>query len=365
MRPPVPSTIRHDAPALHESRWISLWKRLGTLRAQLRERESVSREIQAGFDREILPREHRLTDAVLGLSEALVERYRGNTLAPSDASLLGLWINENLERLSDHPFVDLDRLRRLRQRWRETLAPDADATPRMLDSTRAQLRRLMESSEPAASPACEEAGRKEAPDQRADREAPPAGRRLDDGDIHAMLLGTGDAARGADAVQQLTERLFRRLAQALHPDREPDEAQRKRKQILMGQALEARTARDLDTLLALHVEHLGKELPGVDAGTLVAALERQLEGMRRALTRSRFTADPLRRHIVERYDATLASARARLFERHAALLEQEIERTLTILRSVQAADGLTEALARRREREQDRLAIDELTGLGG
>jgi len=339
------------------------------LRAQLRERDQEVREIDALFAREIAPRERQLTDAALALGEALVERYRITSLDPGDAALLGQWIGETLERLQDHPFVAEERLQRLRDRWRRTVMPGGPGRCPALEGT---------DTDPARSAATCRTGsgdRKRSTDPHHSPHASPhdrseGSRNAESGrdervDVDAMLLGSSDVTGAEDGFRTLVERLFRRLAQALHPDREPDESRRALKQQLMGRALAARTARDLDTLLALHVQHIGEALPGIDPDVLERSLERQLEGMRRALTRLRSGRDPVHHGITERYAGPDTPTRLLRIERHAALIDRECARIAAALQAFGRPGGLAAALQERRERELDRLAIDELTGMSG
>jgi hypothetical protein len=52
------------------------------------------------------------------------------------------------------------------------------------------------------------------------------------------------------------KQLFRKAAQALHPDREPDEAKRELKQRQMRELLKARKQGDIMTLLGIYTEHV-------------------------------------------------------------------------------------------------------------
>jgi len=75
----------------------------------------------------------------------------------------------------------------------------------------------------------------------------------------AKRSAAGDAARGkreqaAKEVSQSLRDVFRKLVSALHPDREPDPAQRARKNQLMQRVNQAYDANDLLTLLGLQLE---------------------------------------------------------------------------------------------------------------
>ncbi len=82
----------------------------------------------------------------------------------------------------------------------------------------------------------------------------------------------------------LFDRLFRRAANVLHPDKEQDGRRRADKQALMGTLLEARKERDILTVFKLYQEHAGAtpEIDATEENELVATLEQQIEDLRLA-----------------------------------------------------------------------------------
>ena len=111
--------------------------------------------------------------------------------------------------------------------------------------------------------------------------AAPDGARAD----AAHGFGDGDEVPGggADAPAAVDrgvfERLFRRAANVLHPDKEQDETRRAEKQALMGTLLKAREDQDVLTVFRLHREHSGgaPDLDLRDEKELLDALEHQVE----------------------------------------------------------------------------------------
>ena len=408
---------RRDAP-VGEPRWTALWRELARARGRLAEHERRAGAVETLFRTSIEPRERLLTLGVARVTDRLVDHYERTPLERADRSVLGLWVNENLESLAGHPYAPVLPVDALVTRWRALLDAAGDAPPDPSDPASAGYRTMPVKLDGAAREAVErdaisrylgtlferganvrardeevgdrvgpagsgagsgagrgpegDAGSAGARDASArgrarDEESPPPGA---DGSrspggrapgAAAALDGLDTAA--PDGARELLERLFRRLARALHPDREPDEERRAIKHVLMSTALAARRAKDLDTLLSLHAEHVGglpDALDGADADALVGALERQLEGMRRALERAR-GGDP-RAELLARYDGADDAARARRVARHAERLDAETARLERLVAGLAGADGLEDALDDRRELERDRLAVDELTG---
>jgi len=92
----------------------------------------------------------------------------------------------------------------------------------------------------------------------------------------------------AEAGERLSDstwikNLFRRAAQALHPDREADPEQRRHKQQRMSELLRARRHNDIMTLLTIYSETVGEQDLRVAEGEMNAIcglLEQQLEDLR-------------------------------------------------------------------------------------
>jgi len=89
----------------------------------------------------------------------------------------------------------------------------------------------------------------------------------------------------ADDPALLLRRLFRQLASALHPDREPDPVQRERKTALMAEANRAHAGGDLPALLRLQQQVLAAE-PAQDwddtrLKALLVILQRQVADLER------------------------------------------------------------------------------------
>ena len=161
------------------------------------------------------------------------------------------------------------------------------------------------------------------------------------------------------------ERLFRQLAKVLHPDREQDETLRAEKHELMSQCLKARQEKDINALLSLYCEHVGElpdDLNDDSHSELVSALEAQLKDLQAQLRHKRF-GDPLQSMIVERYSSSDTSDSERRIQSHAHSLDAETSLARELIKQLDEHDGLLDALDERRSVEQDRMAINEMTGL--
>ena len=135
-------------------------------------------------------------------------------------------------------------------------------------------------------------------------------------DAAAARPGRGEAraaraqAREAQALREVSQsvrEVYRRLAAALHPDREPDADERRRKTTLMARANQAYEAKDLLTLLTLQLE-----LEHIDASHLAGLDDRRLRHFNQVLQEQ---VDPLESEL-----AMLQMTAAEVFEQAPGLL---------------------------------------------
>ena len=379
------------------SRVASLWTAIERTRRELEWHARHAGEIGERFVAIIRPREAGLTSALCRVTERLVDHHEHTALGGDERTLLGLWINENLQSLATHPFAPRERVAALAHRWRRHLA----AGEHPLDVPLATLYARQAGAEPrgtsatahaTGAPGCGDraaAGTARGDGANAaadDHDGHRRGFAADDGDAEG---GAGGAANAADGtangaangaarrsaaptgverdLRRLLERLFRRLARALHPDREQNEGRKREKDALMSECLRARDERDVETLLTLYATHVGEPpeaLEEAGGGTLERLLQEQLDGLRRRL-REIGHGNALQTMIVERYGADDPAVSERRFAAHARAIDDETARFAAMERLVTSVAGLREALGQRRERELDRLSIDELTGCAG
>ena len=367
----MPSRTRAGRADADAARVARLWEAIRRTRDELAARAVREERVTTRFDALIRPRERAFTRAVCRLTEQLVDHHELTSLAGDEHALLGLWIDENLQSLATHPFAPRADADALARRWRLHLA----AARHPLDETLASLQRRRGYADTAEEDAAwSEADGEEGapPGERRDEEASGAGGRSEAGATRGGG-GRGGADRASEEEasdtidedsRRVVSRLFRRLARALHPDLEPDEARRLDKHRLMSECLRARDQGDVDTLLSLHAAYVGPlpdDLAGHDPAVLARLLRRQLDALLARLRRIA-PGDALQRMLIERYGADDAPETERRFAAHAAALDAEIARLERLATSLVTADGLREALLVRRELEFDRLAIDELTG---
>ena len=344
------------------SRASTLWEAIRRTREALELRRARVARLTERFTSTIRPREETFTRTVCRLTERLVSHHEHTALDGPGRTLLGLWIDENLRSLASHPFAPRAETEALTRRWRGHL----DRAVHPLDAALANLH-ASAGGVPAERPVRHDADATDSDRAAAADRAQGDGRDERRKSGEERMKGTGDAS--AETIERdmraLSARLFRRLARALHPDREQDETLKREKHRLMSDCLRARDERDIDTLLSLYVAHVG-ELPEALADGGTDALERllraQLHDLQRRLRHAR-GSDPLQAMIVDRYAVDDPRESERRFGEHAGALDEETARAESTIRRVAEPDGLQAALGERREKALDRLWIDEMTGV--
>lgn len=123
--------------------------------------------------------------------------------------------------------------------------------------------------------------------------------------------------------------LFRRTAQALHPDKEADPSMREHKHHLMSQLLEAREREDIMTMLTLYNEHVeGGDFTVAeqDADTLCLMLKKQIVQMEDELD-AYFEEHPYRKFAYDRLHSPTTRGRQRRLKDAIKSIHQQIEMT--------------------------------------
>ena len=227
--------------------------RVDKLRAQLDELDALGQSHRVERHRWIAPlrqrqREHRRS-LVLTLEAHLQDKALSRLQQTTATEVLCEWAQALAEEGDAAMAAVHDR------HSRQTLAQKKQAAA---DAMRARLEAVL--GEPLAGDgealSSEELVREGLARWRAEREAAQARRQAKAQARKARQKpGTPQAAaqaQAADAETQLRT-LFRQLASALHPDREPDEAERLRKTALMSEANTAYARKDLVTLMQIQL----------------------------------------------------------------------------------------------------------------
>lgn len=356
------------------SRHLNLLEAIRRTRDELDQWQLQIDQVDGLFAQFVIPREKTLTEEVANVTDQLIQHFSATELDIPDRSLLGLWITENLRSLQDHPFSSTQRVRALTDDWRKLINEDG-----VVENQLSRLaRRTGEQSEnestlrgsSSGQPEENESTRSGVDDEAEEAKEAKEAEEDCSSDSDQQTVNNENSQSIDEKVAELenklsVERLFRQLAAALHPDKEQDEALRAEKHVLMSQCLEARKNKDVNTLLCLYCEHIGElpdDLNDNSHNELIAALEAQLKRLQTELRQQRF-GDPLHAMIVERYSSPNAGECEKRINDHAASLDFEANAMKQLCRQLNTHDGLLDSLDERRAVEQDRLAINEMTGV--
>ncbi len=146
-------------------------------------------------------------------------------------------------------------------------------------------------------------------------------------------------------------KLFRRLARALHPDREQDEEARVEKNRLMSELIEARDNNDITTLFALYAEYVGQsplEELGGDLTDATELLKRQYAQLRSQHTDILYE-DPKAGVLYQRFHKRTIKASQHEINTHLANLEQDINNLTLFCKEVTSLNKLKPYLQMRWE----------------
>ncbi|NND91407.1 MAG: hypothetical protein HKN42_11130 [Granulosicoccus sp.] len=365
----VVSTHSSSRPGRQSTRRLRLWDAIRRTREQIEQWQTRATETEQLFREHIQPREEQLTLVHGQLTETLLDHYSAATLPIAEQALLGLWIADQLQSLLVHPFASKVQVDALAAQWRELQGaqpgpvdgPDNCRGDRMSST----LDEALEEDEPDDDDIVFDFGWHT--DRRPADSASNAGATQQE-----SAHRTRSRQERPDPPENMNEldnklsvdQLFRQLARVLHPDREQDEALKARKHTQMSLLLKARHERDIHTLMTLYEEHIG-DLPELlsipDHEELLNALDSQLRQLLGQLREVR-SGNPLQRQIIERYCIGDDRPCLNLIRQHAQALDTEIDALRSQCLRLNSREAVIDALARRRELEQDRRVIDQMTG---
>ena len=373
------------------ARYLRLWEAIRKTRSEFQDWQSGVDRIMTNFNVQIRPRETKLTHEVQLLTEALIEHAEHTLLDKSQAAILHLWIVDNLESLTHHPFAEQSSTNDLQQRWLRFVYSDKGQPGKYnsgIESHRDTSKLdpddelddddiVFNFSSSYESPSHQRHGdRKQSNAQKAgDRfehsERSEPHDQTDDNHQDYSDDGFSNASEPASSTAEIVfgdvltvDQLFRPLARALHPDREQNEQRKAEKHALMSECLIARENNDIDSLLSLYIEHIGDLPKGILADSheqLIRLLERQLKREQWKFRQARFNSG-FERMLLDRYQREDPTAEQTAFEQHAASLDTEVQRLSEQFKLIKSDSGLRSALQDRKLVEQDRVAISRLTG---
>lgn len=393
-------------------RYVFLWEKIRALEVKLNHQEAINEVVLRQFASIIRPLEETVTHELCELTIDLIG-YFHNEDSDAHRSLFGFWIIDNFSTLASHPFANPNQVEELFDQWRLPLQGTEDMVEAQLsllmagrgdlpgqDNRRSNYPDADLFADPLSAGAPMSAGaRRSASTSSSDKDDDNAGDTQDDSGDHrephrhtnehrtppsgkdnqgneserdALNKKAKETTQGKKARNDNDEDLgdlfnidilFRRIARAVHPDREQDEQKKAEKHAIMSTSLEARANEDIAqllTLYALHVGNLPDNWSNESTGDLVIALEEQLHELENRSIKLQ-SQDPLLQLIQNRYLSFDMQEVTAKINRHKEELDIEIRLLKTRRDELITEQGLLDALEERRDIEMDRLVVADLT----
>lgn len=377
-------------------RYLHLWERIQQLEQKLLNQESINETIIRQFSKTILPLEETFAAELIELTKDIMQLFH-HSEDNANRSLLGFWVLDNFSTLAAHPFAKESEVQALFDEWRLPIQGTDDMVEAQLSLLMASRDDLpgqskMRNNYPDADMF---ADKRETPKQKTsasttfDDKTPRAANteHPDDNESEFNQNAAHDGPSDGGNEKQSRERnkitsnkaslrdkidldklfnidtLFRRIAKAVHPDREQDETKKAQKHAIMSDCLNARNQGDIASLLTLYAEHVG-DLPTTwsdeSSGELVQALKIQLQKLENRASKLH-TNDPLLQLILDRYLGYDTQDVTRRISAHESHLTEKLQGLQQQRANLKTEDGFLDSLAERRDIELDRLTLSNLT----
>jgi hypothetical protein len=270
----VTKPINSDPQQQFQEHWATIDK----LQRNIAAKQQRQDEVLARFRQDVLPIEHQFIQSLYDKTTRLLSFADKKSLGKYDREALLAWIEDELDELSNHPFneqVDLDALRQ--QFFALNKVRDVEPTQDEIERFRlyveelygsdgqlsdAELIEMMADPEKMITVLRRLFGNEESTlDENENGEGYGDDDNDDDADYDdddANGGGTdqtlGNAQRTLDSLLKSPEvhKMYKKLANILHPDREPDPAKKQEKHLLMVQLSKAKKSHDVWTILEMY-----------------------------------------------------------------------------------------------------------------
>ncbi|MEA9391434.1 hypothetical protein SJI19_12910 [Acerihabitans sp. TG2] len=302
-----------------------------TIATQQQQQETL----MARFRQEVLPIEHQYIQSVYDKITRLLSFTAKKSLGKYDREALFSWIEEEFDELFQHPFnekLDLDALRKqffavnkvrdiepaqdevddFRQHVIDQYGTDGDLSDKELVEMMIDPEKLFNTL------------------NRLLREPQD-----DNGHDNANSASTHDTQERLDEAQQTLDcllkskemnKLYKKLANILHPDREPEPAKKEEKHLLMVQLSKAKKNHDVWTILGMYHQYVDPtfHFSQTDMPAINAQLQNRIDALTAELAG---ITDPysLPGMILEKFGGKTARSIDNKFKKHSAQLQQMIK----------------------------------------
>lgn len=261
--------------------WQQQMARLERLQQQIDDLEALARDERERRSRELQPLQLRRRELMVALAQGLAGRLEDKSLSERQRQVARDRVCALAAQLADEGDANM---RELHDRYSPRSWQDRrrDAAQDLRLKLEARLGEVLDLGDAPLSP---ELVWRVGLEKLRELQEGRRGQRQDRAQARQARRGTAGAqealqAQAAEADQTLRQ-IYRQLASAWHPDREPDEQERQRKTELMGQANAAYERQDLMSLLRLQ----GQAVQGGEGAVGPAQADERLAAMTLLLKR--------------------------------------------------------------------------------
>ncbi|NMP25785.1 hypothetical protein GW590_02690 [Rahnella sp. SAP-1] len=244
------------------------WATIEKLQRQIADQHKQQEALLARFCEEVLPVEHQYLQALYDKTTRLLSFADKKSLGKYDRDALFLWIEEEVDELLNHPFNEHLDLEALRQRYfAVNKMVDTEPTPDDVEDFRQNINELFGSdgglsdeellkmmSDPENMFTTME---RLFGESRANADTTHSEERSHHGGSH-----TADSAQqsfNSLLKSQQVNRMYKKLAGVLHPDREAEPAKKAEKHLLMVQLSKAKKTHDIWTIVEMYHQYVDPE----------------------------------------------------------------------------------------------------------
>lgn len=327
------------------SQFHECWKKIQSLEKKIAQKKDRKAELLGRFHQEVRPLEEQQYRVIYAQTERLVSFYEKKSLTGWQRQELLEWIMEQFEYLTSHPFrpegIDADALHARFHKHAMSITSDDELQDRAggIENARAMMEEMLginvdlsdeELMECLRNPEKlqayieqfhmqEEGEDLFAEDNNVDEPF------ADDAPWQAETEQTDSVS--AVLTQSGIKQLYKKLALALHPDREADELKKEAKSQQMGQLLEAWKNKDVYTLLLLADQHLDdhdSQFTDQHIEGLLPLLEKKERELQWQLHGDSGMAQNIEEAIFNKFNARSKTGIERAFERHLQSLRDDI-----------------------------------------
>ncbi len=330
-----------------EERFEREWVRVQSLQQEVRKLEEELDALSTRVVAVIAEPQRAVADALFEQTERLLTFIPKKSLAQWQRQILAEWLVENLQTLGQQVFIDHLDIRGLTERTLTILQSYASTSSGRNPGDPADCDEHHADTEEAGAFGSER-------EERAAADARNFFERLYQEFAEERERSDAEARQGQRSLDQLLKgssinKLFRRIAGVLHPDREQDAELQKLKHQQMSELVDARDQGDILKIFAFYAEHVGESplmLIDTDLDKVTQLLREQAFRLQSEKQEVLY-GDPLKADIYQEFYAKTDQGVERKIRKHVEILREQAQTERSVTRSLTSLKALKPFLENR------------------